>query len=133
MADEVAEWPTESIPSGSRVFMRAHRQHFLQGELDHGVFRRRKEGLSVDWDRYSTAEDTRTRARSDPKDNAVISLSAECIRQINPLTVDHDPISSPPKERNRAHSLIKNLPEAPELTETRFKLRRCAKLVIPHD
>ena len=49
MADEVVEWARELIPDDSRVFMRAHRQHFSQGELDHGVFRRRKEGLSVDW------------------------------------------------------------------------------------
>lgn len=132
MADEVV-WPIEPIPDDGRVFMRAHRQHFSQGELGHGVFRRREEGLSVDWDRYSTAEDTRARANSDPKDNAVISLLVGCIRKIHPLTVDHDPISVPPEERNRAHSLIRNLPEASDLTEARFKLRRCAKIAIPLD
>lgn len=133
MADEEIGWPIESIPDNNCVFMRAHRQHFSHGELGHGVFRRREEGLSVDWDRYSTPEDTRARANSNPNDNAVISLLVGCIRQIRPLTVDHDPISAPQEERNRAHSLIRNLPEAPDLTEARFKLHRCAHLVIPLD
>lgn len=133
MADKVVEWAVESIPDDNCVFMRAHRQHFSQGDLGHGVFRRREKGVSVDWDRYTTPEDTRARAKSNPKDNAVISLLVGCIRQIQPLTVDHDPIFTPPEERNRAHSLIRNLPEAPDLTEARFKLRRCAQLVIPLD
>jgi hypothetical protein len=131
VADEEIGWPIESIPDNNCVFMRAHRQHFSHGELGHGVFRRREEGLSVDWDRYSTSEDTRARANSDPNDNAVISLLVSCIRQIRPLAVDHDPISAPPEKRNRAHSLIRNLPRAADLTEARFKLRKCAHIVIP--
>jgi hypothetical protein len=131
VADKVVEWAVESIPDDNCVFMRAHRQHFSQGDLGHGVFRRREKGVSVDWDRYSTSEDTRARANSDPNDNAVISLLVSCIRQIRPLAVDHDPISAPPEKRNRAHSLIRNLPRAADLTEARFKLRKCAHIVIP--
>ena len=131
MADKQVVWPKENIPDNNCVFMRAHRQHFSLGELGHGVFRRRKEGLSVDWDRYSTAEKTRDRANSDPNDNAVISLLVSCIRKIQPLAVEHDPISLPPEKRNRAHSLIRNLPKAADLTEARFKLRKCAHIVIP--
>lgn len=131
MADKQVVWPIEHIPDNNCVFMRAHRQHFSQGELGHGVFRRREEGLSVDWDRYSTAEKTRDRANSDPNDNAVISLLVSSVRQIRPLAVKHDPISDPPEKRNRAHSLIRNLPKAADLTEARFKLRQCAHIVIP--
>ena len=131
MADATLAWLVEEIPDGDSVFMRAHRNHISNGELGNGVFPRRPDGLSADWGRYSTAEETRARATSAPNDNAVISLLVGCIRQIQPLIVSHAPILAPPEERYRAHSLIKNLPQAPDLTEVRFKLRKCAQMAIP--
>jgi hypothetical protein len=135
MADEksVDGWPREHIPDDSSLFMRAHRQHIADGELGNGVFPRRVDGLSADWNKYSTPQETRERARnSPPHDNAVISLSIGEIRKIPSLAVEHDP-DNDPEWPNRAHSLIKGLPTAPDLTRVRFKLRQTAHFVIRLD
>ena len=113
--------------------MRAHAHHFLDGSLDHRVFRRRPDGLSVDWSQYSSPQDTRGRATSNPQHNAVLLLVVGSVRSISPLIVEHAPVNDT-DEPNRAHSLIKNLPSSdPDLTEVRFKLHKSAQIVIPID
>ena len=125
MLDELTIWPIENIPGADSVFMRAHESYFRDGDLQPGVFTSKEgPGMSVDWDKYSSKEQTRQRARK-PEKNAVIRLSVDGIRKIDQLDVAHRP-----EPDNRAHSEV-DLPTDESLTEIRFKLNRLAKTVIP--
>lgn len=128
MADEVT-WPVEAIPDADEVFMRAHQTHFRAGDLQPGVFRQLGNGMSVDWSRYATPEETRNRAQ-DPSANAVIATLVGRIREIQNLQVQHDPDY---ERKNRAHSIVVELPTqgSPELVETRLKLHRIFSVVVP--
>jgi hypothetical protein len=126
MVDELI---SEEIPNSDSVFMRAHRSYFRDGKLEHGVFKAKDgPGMSVDWEKYSSAEDTRQRARN-PRDNAVLALSASGIRSIEGLDVRHVP-----EPQNRSHSEV-NLPDKDtkreELIKVRFFLHRIAEIIIP--
>ena len=126
MADELG-WPIEEIPDAASVFMRAHWRHFRNGELDPGVFKAHGNGMSVNWDRYASAEGTKQQARKNPEDNAVISMPVIGIRKIDDLRVEHTPETT-----NQAHSDVFGLPQKGEqLTEVRFLLRKIAPIVIP--
>jgi hypothetical protein len=95
-------WDVENIPDGDFVFMRVHKSNFLNGELIPGAFRDQGAGMSTDWGKYSTAEQTRNRAgRSKPSDNGVIKLSVAGIRGIETLSVVHEPLTD-----NRAHAEV---------------------------
>ena len=105
--------------------MRAHRMYFSDGELEPGVFKPQGLGMSVDWEKYSSAEDTRNRAKK-PHDNAVIKMPVGSIREIKPLRLEH----TPDFPSNRAHSEVYDmLGEA--FIEIRVKLRRIADIIIP--
>jgi len=79
----------------------------------------------VDWEKYSTAEQTRQRAIN-PTDNAVIRMAAVGIRDIGNLDVKHRP--QPP---NRAHSDVLGIPDGGEdLTEIRAALLDISRVVI---
>ena len=126
MADAL-NWPTEEIPDTDSLFMRAHRVHFRDGELQTGVFRPQGDGMSGNWNRYATAEETKQQAKNNPDDNAVVSLPVGGIRQIPDLRVEHTPEPS-----NRAHSEVFGFPEQhSKLTEIRVLLRRIAGVAIP--
>lgn len=124
MADEQVAFPVEEIPDAASVLMRAHQDFFIKGELQPGVFRNQQGAMSLDWDKYSSAEQTRTRARK-PDLNAVISLIAGGIRSIKNLEILHAP-----EIDNQAHSECA-LPDDETLTEIRVLLLRLAKIEIP--
>jgi hypothetical protein len=130
MADEVT-WPVEAIPDADEVFMRAHEAYFRDGSLQPGVFRQQGKGMSVDWNRYATPEETRRRA-TNPSANAVIATVVGRIRNIPNLQVQHDPDY---ERKNRAHSSVFGLSAqgSPELVETRVKLLRIFSVVVPLD
>ena len=124
MADEVV-WPIELIPDADSVFMRAHKDYFRSGDLLPGVFREQDGSMSVDWNKYSSAHETRERGKN-PMANAVLRLSVGNVRSVNSLDVEHTP-----EPDNRAHSEI-NLPSNREdLTEVRLKLLRIAVTALP--
>lgn len=77
----------EQIPDEDLLFMRAHRMFFRDGQFAPGVFRDQGDGMSVDWERYSTPEETRLRARR-PEDNAVIEMVTGEVRAIPPVSVE---------------------------------------------
>lgn len=123
MADELA--PIEQIPDDAFVYMRAHSQFFRDEELQPGVFRIHLGGMSVDWDKYATPEETRKRAKA-PEQNAVLSMPVRGIRAIDSLRVEHKPLPE-----NRAHSEVLNFPDGGEdLTEIRVRLRRISDVVV---
>ena len=124
MADELA-WPVEQIPDGDVVYMRAYSQFFSNDDLLPGVFRPHDGGMSADWSKYATAQETRDRART-PSLNAVLSMPVGEIRRIDALRVEHSP-----EPDNRAHTDILDLPEGgEELTEIRLRLLRISDVVI---
>ena len=105
-------WPKEDIPNEASVFMRLHRNLIFTGEIGPNVFRDQEGGMSVDWDKYSSASETRARGRT-PADNAVISMGVASIRAIEALVVEHDPVQENsfdqkgnPLKPNRAHSQV---------------------------
>jgi hypothetical protein len=124
VADAIG-WPVEEIPDTDAVFMRAHRAYLLDGELSPGVCREQGGGMSVDWERYSTAEQTKQRAKK-PEDNAVIKMPVIGIRDIKPLIVEH----TPDYPVNRAHAEVFGMPQREQCAETRLKLLRIADIVI---
>jgi hypothetical protein len=125
VVDELA-FPVEEIPDADAVFMRAHRMHFSGADLKPGVFRAQQGSMSVNWNKYASAEDTRQQARKNPEQNAVISLLVGGIRKIRDLDVKHMPDYS-----NRAHSEIILPTDDEDLTEARVMLHRLAIIVIP--
>lgn len=130
MADERPDnLRIEVIPDAHNVFMRAHQDHFSRktGELQPGVFRAQEdEYMSVDWEKYSTPQATRARARQYPERNAVLSLSVLGIRRIDSLDVIHKP-----EPDNQAHSGVVLPLEREELVEIRILLLRIAQIVLP--
>ena len=126
MADAI-NWPIEEIPDNDSVYMRAHRQYIRNGQLSTGVFRPQGEGMSVNWDRYSSPELTRSQASRNPDDNAVVTLIVGEIRKIDHLSVGHTP-----EPTNQAHSEVFGLAAERELlAEMRVLLGRVAKIVLP--
>ena len=124
MADELM-WPVEEIPNADSVYMRAHRMYFRSGGLAVGVFQAHEGGMSVNWEKYASAQETKQQAAR-PGDNAVIGFLVGAIRAIKDLNVKHTP-----KDSNRAHSDV-NLPDRrEELTEVRVLLGRIAGIAIP--
>lgn len=127
MAEQDVAFPAEAVPDEDSVYMRAHRGFLGRGGIAPGVFRSHDGGMSVDWSKYSTPEQTRMRAKS-PEDNAVIEMNVGRIRAMSSLNVLHAPL-----RENRAHCDVP-LPDADEdLTEARLKLHRIATVVIPVD
>jgi hypothetical protein len=118
-------FPVEEIPDADSVFMRAHKDYIRDGDLVPGVFREQDGGMSVDWNKYASKEDTKQRAKN-PANNAVVSLSVGGIRKIDDLDVRHTPELS-----NRAHSEVYLPDSREELTEVRLLLHRLAEIVIP--
>lgn len=125
MADGLA-WPVEQIPDRDFVYMRVHSKFFHDDELQPGVFRNHDGGMSVDWDKYASPEETKKRAKT-PNDNAVMSLPVGGIRGIDSLRVEHRP-----EPDNRAHAEVFGFPNGGEqLTEIRLLLLRISVVVIP--
>jgi hypothetical protein len=118
----------EQIPDADFVYMRAHRNLIPKGVIEPGVFREQDGSMSVDWDRYSSPQITRLRARKNPEANAVLKMNVGGIRGFNNIQVEHAPIPE-----NQAHTDV-FLPRANEdLTEARYHLVSVAKIEIPFD
>lgn len=97
-SDSINQWPQESIPDRDVLFMRVHRQWTLDGSPTPGAFQDRDGGMSTDWSKYSTAQDTLKRARK-PEMNGILKMQVEQVRKIPNQTVQHTP-----KPENRAHT-----------------------------
>jgi hypothetical protein len=127
MADSI-DWKAEYIPGDADTYMRAHRTYFRGPKLLPGVFKSRDGGMSVDWEKYSTPEETRQRSTSNPLDNAIISLPVVGVRGIRNLDVKHTPDH---ESANRAHSDVLGIPDGGEdLTEIRVSLLDISRVVI---
>jgi hypothetical protein len=118
-------WPVENIPNEDFLFFRLHRCYMqFDEEIPQGAFRDQDGGMSTDWEKYSTPEETQKRAKkSPPEDNGVLRLNVGGVREIKPLSVEHSP-----DPENRAHTeVLGNKKKDPEI---RLKLQRLAQWVI---
>ena len=108
-------WQVEEIPDCDSLFYR-----FPVGDLPAnrkpfpGMFRQNKGSISTDWERYSTASQTRAR-QGRPERFAVVRMIVGGIRAIDGLTVSHSPTQNIERlPDNRAHTDIFGMePPAP--------------------
>lgn len=118
-----SSWPKENIPDGDTLYRWVHREHITaSGTIRPGAFRDYQGGMSADWGKYSTPEETRQRPDHHPKEDfAVVELHVRGVRNIG-QEVDHDPLP-----HNQAHTNVIGEKDA----ETRVKLVRLSKIVLP--
>jgi hypothetical protein len=114
-------WPVEEIPDEDFVFLRVHKSFMEFGEdTPKGIFKDHEGGMSTDWDKYSTAQNTQSRAKC-PSDNGVLKLNVGGVGAISGLSVVHEPLPA-----NRAHTEVfgeKNV-------KSRLLLQRLSEWVI---
>jgi hypothetical protein len=97
-------WPKENIPDRDRLFYRVHVSQLVDGDLHPGIFREQGQAMSTDWEKYSTPNDSRSRA-AQPSRNGIVALLAGDVQSIG-MSVDHTPDE---KRNNRAHTSIYGL------------------------
>lgn len=134
LADAPIGFPIEQIPDESAVLLRVHKSRMRDGMPAPGAFTPNGEGLSVDWDKYSTAVQARARAKK-PAENAVVRLVVAEIRAIEienhgELEVEHRPLTE-----NPAHSEVPfpHPERGDSWLEARVRLNRIANVEIRWD
>lgn len=128
----INQWESELIPKSARLFMRVHKNHITDGIPNPGAFRNMRnpqnpqqvEGMSTDWNKYSTPMQTKQRATKDPTKNGVIEMFVGDVRSIPDQIVEHTPDSS---TNNRAHTDVFGRKD----TEVRFKYQKIYRWAIP--
>lgn len=124
-------WPIENIPDSDHLFYRIHKNNIVDGEVVPGAFRERgegaKKGMSTDWDKYTTPEESLSRSNNQAE-NGIVKFAVNEVRIIGSLEVIHDPDF---ERNNRAHTHIKGIPRKGQLkTKVRLKLKRTFKWSI---
>jgi hypothetical protein len=100
-------FPVEEIPNEDWLYLRVFHAHVEDGEPTAAAFRDhvsegRRPGMSVNWNRYATAEETRSQGSQGPEKYGVVKMLAGEVRRIQGLSVEHDP----EWPNNRAHSEV---------------------------
>ncbi len=131
MAEELdRKWESEFVPDLDLLFMRVHRVNLDEnGNPLPGAFRNhptKKDGMSTDWDRYSTAADTRSRGRN-PSDNAVVKMKVGQVRRIPEQQVIHTPDL---ENQNRAHTDVFGEKDKNKNPQARLMFMRIAIIQI---
>ncbi len=125
-----ADWPVEGIPDDAVLYYRVHKGFQENGKPKAAAFRNRppegqplspNDGMSTDWNRYSTAHQSLQKAKV-PADNIIVGLRVGPTRRVPLQRVEHTPIQCCPEtpEGNRAHTDVKG--EKRNNTEVRLKL-----------
>jgi hypothetical protein len=112
MNDKKIPFPIEDISDESILFCRVHKHNI---DIEKGTIKpiafdptpySSPDGLSVNWNKYATAEETKAMVidtGKKPENYDVISFEVKKVRNI-PLKVIHKPT------KNQAHSLILDIP-----------------------
>ena len=100
-------WAIEEIPDCDSLFYRVPIGYLRADRRPHpGVFKENQGAMSTDWERYSTASETRSRTKH-PETFAVLRMIAGSIREIDSLKVIHSPTQNVADlPDNRAHTNI---------------------------
>jgi hypothetical protein len=127
--DDGLSWPKEEIPDSHVLYMRVHKNNFVNGSLtivalkDHAPPEGGRPGMSTDWCRYSTPQETRSRDTRTPENYGVVKMQVGTVREIPGTGVEHTP-----RPTNRAHSDVFGDKNDQEI---RLKLKRAMLWVIP--
>jgi hypothetical protein len=121
---ELINWVVEVIPDAHRLYMRVHKMFVYQGDFVVGVFRDQGEGMSTEWEKYSSPEDARSRARV-PSENGIIEMVSGSVSEIPGLRVQHAPDL---ELRIRGHTEV--IGDKKTDPEVRVKLKRISRWVI---
>jgi hypothetical protein len=122
----VITWPKEAIPDEDHLFMRVHYKWTDGGIPIPGAFRDHNGGMSTDWEKYSTPQNTQQRGRK-PDENGVIKMRVQKIRAIANQSVHHTPVqNTPPKPDNRAHTDVVGEKD----TQSRLQFTRIYEWII---
>ena len=117
------DFQSECIPDSDFLLMRIHARTFARdGVLSAGAFKNHGSGMSTDWEKYSTAEETRARGPKPPEEYWVVRMNVGKVKEVPGQMVDHSPLPE-----NRTHTDVKG--EKDE--EVRVLLRRLSLRVIP--
>lgn len=133
------KWPKEEIPSGDLLYQFVHQQWFNSktGQVSPTFFKNAHDphsgvsGMSTDWGKYSSAQETRNRAK-DPAVNGVIEFTAGEVAAIPEQRVEHTPIQDHPNpmiKDNRAHADV--LGPKDDLEIKRAFSRTCRIVIEP--
>ena len=118
------DWLPEPIPDEDDIYHRVHKTWIKPDLIEPAAFANSPRGsasMSVDWSKYSSAHETRARAKK-PVENAVVLFEVGDVRAVPGQKVEHSPRSD-----NRSHSeVIGN--KSPQV---RLMLSRIYRLVIP--
>jgi hypothetical protein len=123
----VSQWPVEPVPDEANLFRLVHRFKLKPSGLPRAsAFTPADDGgVSTEWDRYASVEETRELARTvfhrSPEEFAVVGVVAGDVRSLDGLLVQHTP-----RRSNRAHTdIIGTFDE-----EVRVKLARMSRMVL---
>ena len=122
----MSDWHVEEIPDEDRLYRRVHKVHVRSDGIEPGAFKAYPKGsnrMSVDWEKYSTPEESLARMGK-PLENALVHLIAGEVRLLSSLAVKHTP-----KPENRSHSDV----VGENTNRVRMELARICILVIPLD
>lgn len=106
----MSDWIIEDIPDQDSLFYRVP-VGWLRRDMKvaPGVFSENKGSISTDWEKYSTAVETRSR-QGRPERFAVLRMIVGKVREIEGMTVSHEPIQGVESQRdNQAHTSIYGL------------------------
>lgn len=123
-------WPVEHVPDEDRLFMRVHPNNARDGILNPGAFANHGEagkraGMSTDWEKYSTPDETRNRATRNPAIYGVVGMVVGQLREVPGQTAEH----TPDYPANRAHTEV--FGDKRSDPEVRVLLRRISTWEIP--
>jgi hypothetical protein len=107
--------------------MRVHRVFVRDGEVRSACFKdmpHEGAGMSTDWSKYATPEQTRQRGAKVASNYVVIEMNVGDVRAIPDQRVAHDPLDD-----NRAHSLVHG-PKGEGHPRIRLEYLRIARIVI---
>ena len=115
-------WESEYIPGQDLLYMRIHQNWIDEdGEIIPGVFKDHGGGMSTDWQKYSTPDETRARTEKPTTEYAVISFVVTQVREIPDQTVIHTPLQ---ELLNRAHTDIVGEKDKRKNPEARVRFSR---------
>lgn len=128
--ETIGSWQIEFVPDTDVLFMRVHKNIIRDDSplsiafVNHGEGE--EEGMSTDWDKYSTPEQTRNRVYDTRPSwkGGVIQMVVGDIREIPDQVVQHAPLPN-----NRAHTNVKGCKD----TKERYLFMRIWKWAICYD
>ena len=131
-----SQWPIENVPDADDLYMRVLHSHIVNGKVNPQLaFRVRGEGdqrgMSTDWSKYSTPEETRGRVRSgrSQDDYGVLRMNVGEVRGIPNQLVKHRPL-----DNNRAHTDVTGpVGSKTEVTKIRYLFSRICAWAIRCD